>query len=105
MSTAADDQFGTTRASDRARIEVFLDSLRNIVVSRLTVYFLVVEGILFAVGYGLHLLEEPSADAATAQYIMAGLFGVFGIIIAAVFALYLIIGCLFAAIRAYRKDF
>ena len=105
MSTTVDDQFGTTEASERKRTDIFLESMRNVVVTRLTAYFLAIEAVLFVVGYGMHILAGPYNETANAQYIMAGIFGVFGILIGGVFALYLLVGILFAAVRAFRRDF
>lgn len=105
MSTTVDEQFGTTEASNRKRTDILLDSLRNIVVSRMTLYFLVIEAILFVAGYGMSILAGPYTESANAQSIMAGIFGVFGMLIGGLYAVYLLSGALFAVVRAVRTDF
>lgn len=104
MSMTVDDQFGTTEASERTQTDILFHSLRNLVVNRLTIYFLITEAILYILGYGMHILAGPYNGAANAQYIMAGIFGVFGILIAGLFGLYLLFGAAFATARAFKSD-
>ena len=105
MPATVDDSVDTTEAAERARTDVLLDSLRNLIISRITVYFFIIEAVLFVVGYGTHALAGPYTEAADAQYVMAGIFGVFGILIGGLFTLYLLIGTAFATVRAFKSDF
>lgn len=98
------DQASDSALTEQDRVDVLLDGLENVFRSRLVVYFVITEVILVLAGFALDYSSGSYTDATDASHVMAGIFGVMAIFVAALFALIILIGVFFVMVRTWRTD-
>lgn len=83
---------------------MLLDSLRNIVVTRMTAYVIAVEIVFLGTGFAIDATTGPHGPATDVPLVLAGIFGVFAAILGGVYVLSLVVRAVLAVVRVSRAD-
>lgn len=89
--------------SEQDRRDILRDGLKNVLYSRVIVYFAIIETVLVVSGYGLDQWAGPYSESTLSIHVLASILGVFAIYTAVLFLLYLGTNVLFTVARSLRR--